>query len=226
MSNLGHFTSEEIYAMIVSSYPKKASEISVVEVMRWCGELTTTILKSPTGYVMNNKVRMGFGPNKEVRDSRVPAPRFIYKLEGVYDENKRLVKDYSYQGGYIYFPKNLTPQIVYIDYLSVPVDDNGFPLIKRGYEQAAYAYCVYKMFEEDSSSIPPRVAQWKWIEITQTKDWEIEAAMRSWEDINNNDIEEVHRYMVAPEYAHVYGNKGNKRVLDASYTINHNSNIE
>lgn len=72
--------------------------------------------------------------------------------------------------------------------------------MERGYETAAYSYCVYKMFEEDATSIPPRIQQWRWFQICQDKDWEIEAASRSWQDVDESMIREIHAIIMDPAY--------------------------
>ena len=122
-------------------------------------------------------------------------------MDSVYNENHNLIIDYLHSGAYIYFSDLHCPKEVYIDYYSIPVDDMGFPLIKRGYELASFAYCVYKMFEEDATCIPPKIAQWRWMEIQQNKDWEIEAAMRSFDSFTNNDFLEIYNYLIGPDYA-------------------------
>ena len=195
------FSAKEVYAKIVSTYKRKSSEITILNVMRWCSELMTEILRDPVGHIQNTKVQIGYGQNYIVQDNRVPVPFNIIKLQAVYDQEMRLVEDYSYQGETIYFRPENKPQKVYIDYLSIPVDEDGFPLIKRGYEAAAYAYCVYKMYEEDASMIPPRIAQWRWIQIQENKDWEIEAAARSWDDIDDSMVMLIHNIIIDPAYA-------------------------
>lgn len=189
------FTSKEIYAKIVSSYRSKSNEISILHVMRWCSELVTEILRDPAGLIKNNKQEL------IVVSNRCEVPDNIFQLEAVFNESNALVKDYLYQGQYLFFSDKNKPTKVYIDYYSIAVDEDGFPLLKRGYEQAAYAYCVYKMFEEDASTIPPRIAQWRWYQIEQNKDWEIEAANRSWEDVDDNTLMRIHSYIVDPVYA-------------------------
>jgi hypothetical protein len=204
MSNK-YFSAKEVYAKIVSTYKRKSSEISVLNVMRWCSELVTEVLVDPVGYVANTKIRIGYGNEKVVQDNRVPVPFNMVQLQAVYDQDYRLITDYSYQGETLYFKPQNKPEKVYISYLSIPVDEDGFPLIKRGYETAAYAYCVCKMFEEDATSIPPRIAQWRWMQLLQDKDWEIEAAARSWSDLDESMVMLIHNIIIDPAYAHKAG---------------------
>ena len=94
-------------------------------------------------------------------------PNDIFKVECLYDANQIPLKnDYINQGQYIFLPDSYTSNEIYADYYSLAVDANGYPYIKRGYELAAYSYCVYKMFEEDASAIPPRIQQ------REYRDWE------------------------------------------------------
>ena len=158
--NNKYFTSNEIYARLISSYRTKGKEISPIMVMRWCAELITDILRDPVGLVPNYKVKI------TVSNKRALLPNDIFKIECLYDSNQKPLKnDYINQGQYIFLPDSNTDKEIYIDYYSIAVDDDNCPLIKRGYELAAYSYCVYKMFEEDASSIPPRIQQWRWLQI-------------------------------------------------------------
>ena len=216
MANNKYFTANEIYARLISSYRTKGKEISPVMVMRWCSELITDILTDPVGLVKNNKYKC------TVSDKRALLPADIFRVETFYDSNMNVLKnDFIYQGQYIFLPDNYSEAVIYIDYFSLAVDEKGFPYIKRGYEAAAYAYCVYKMFEEDATTIPPRIAQWRWLQICQDKDWEIEAASRSWQDVDESMIKEIHAILIDPMYMQRYnperldeiGNKTSKRTL-------------
>lgn len=222
MNNL-YFTATEIYSRILGSFPSKGAEINKIQVMRWCSELVTEYLRDPIGQILNNKIRVGYGTDKKIIDKRVPLPQNIFKLEGVFDQSLKLVIDFLYQGEYIYFSDNNLPTECYIDYYSLPVDEDGFPYIKRGYESACFAYCVYKMYEEDATRIPPRIQQWRWLQICQDKDWEIEAAARSWDGLTDNDIREIHEYLMNDAYAlslHSQNIIDNKNALGRTSNMN------
>ena len=193
--NNKYFTSNEIYVRLIGAYRNKGKDITPLNVMHWCSELMTEILRDPVGLVDNYKVPV------KVKDGKALLPFNVFRLEAVFDNNGVLLKnDFMYQGQYIFFSSTNCPTGLKIDFKSIAVDDLGFPLIKRGYEQAAYAYCVYKMFEEDATAIPPRIQQWRWLQLCQDKDWEIEAASRSWMDLTDNDIREIHNIIVGPVF--------------------------
>ena len=115
------------------------------------------------------------------------------------------------------------PTQVYIDYYSIPADEDGFPLIKRGYEAACYTYCVYKMFEEDASVIPPRIQQWRWLQIVDDKEHELGAARSSWSDLTDNDIRDIHEFIIDPNYKR-FITKDFRSVVNNS-DINSNSHV-
>ena len=172
--------------------------------MRWCSELVTDYLRDPVGQDIHHKFQLGTkntDGSYSITDKKVLLPDNMFKLDGVFNEDYKLIEDLSYQGQYIFFADSKVPQKVFIDYTSLPMDADGFPFIKRGYESAAYYYCIYKMYEEDATRIPPKIAQWRWLEIQRDKDWEIEAASRSWDDITDNDIRDIHNYLVSDAYA-------------------------
>lgn len=226
MSNSKFFSSAEIYVRLISSFPKKGAELNKILVQRWCGELVAEVLRDPGSKIRHNKVRLGEVPNYKITSNKVLLPDNLYKLEGVFDGSNRLISDYSNQGQYLYFAQSKIPNEVYIDYYSLPMDLDGFPLIKRGYELACYSYCVYKMYEEDATCIPPRIQQWRWFEIGQTKDWEIEAAVRAWDDMTDNDIMDIHNYLVGNDYALFYQKFHADRLYNKNALTNKESNIE
>lgn len=299
-TNNKFFTAAEIFVRLLSSFPKKASEISKINVMRWCSEVVTEYLTDPVGMIAHYKYQLGIqklisGVTKvsllsmtiepvsnvinskyynsdtkliyqlidtgggdlqwdlsyaptvgtkylfeniyydwngssfkvceyTIRDGKVELPTDVFKLEAVYDQNNQLIKDCVNQGQYVHFSTLHMPTQVYIDYYSIPADEDGFPLIKRGYEAACYAYCVYKMFEEDASVIPPRIQQWRWLQIVDDKEHELGAARSSWSDLTDNDIRDIHEFIIDPNYKR-FITKDFRSVVSKS-DINSNSNIE
>ena len=225
-TNNKFFTAAEIFVRLLSSFPKKASEISKINVMRWCSEVVTEYLTDPVGMIAHYKVRLGVlsGTSYRIVDGKVELPTDVFKLEAVYDQNNQLIKDCVNQGQYVHFSTLHMPTAVYIDYYSIPADEDGFPLIKRGYEAACYAYCVYKMFEEDASVIPPRIQQWRWLQIVDDKEHELGAARSSWSDLTDNDIRDIHEFIIDPNYKR-FITKDFRSVINNS-NLNSNSHVE
>lgn len=220
-TNNKFFTAAEIFVRLLSSFPKKASEISKINVMRWCSEVVAEYLTDPVGLIHHCKEPVGSGDDKIVEALRVELPLDVFKLEAVYGDDGTLVKQFLYQGQYIYFSSVDTPKNVTIDYYSLPMDNDGFPLIKRGYESACYYYCVYKMFEEDAGTIPPRIPQWRWLQICDDKEHELGAAANSWSDLTDNDIRDIHNYIIDPTYLQfINKTTGKDKLTGSSPTCN------
>ena len=57
------------------------------------------------------------------------------------------VDEYDFDGNYFHF--NFTDDEVFLSYSSLPIDDDGYPLIpdEVKLEQAIESYCLYKQFE-------------------------------------------------------------------------------
>ena len=216
--NNKYFTAAEIYVRLLSSFPKKGTEISKINVMRWCSEVVTELLTDPVGMVLNSKIQLGNFEDGvyKIVDGKVEVPVDCFKLEAVYDETKKLSKGFSYQGQYIHLNSNYKPEKILIDYYSLPVGEDGFPLIKRGYESACYAYSVYKMFEEDASAIPPRIQQWRWYQICEDKEHELSAAYASWSDLTDNDIRDIHNFIIDPNYIRIINKFSGGEILNGS----------
>ena len=71
-------------------------------------------------------------------------------------------------------------------------------MIPRGYEAACKAYCVYNMYKEDFLS--GLIDGNRWRSIESDKDWEIEAAARAWDEINENAVDSINSINVNNAY--------------------------
>ncbi len=203
-----YVTANDIYMRIISTFKSKGAEISKIEVVRWCSEVITDYLKDPVGLIEHK------GASELIVDGVATMPTDIFKLQRVYGEDGSPCVNFMYQGDYLQFPDSYKAKKIFFDYYSLALDDvTGFPLIKKNYQPACYAYCVYKMYEEDATVIPPRVPQWRWLQIVQDKEWEIEAAHRSWDGLTDNEIMEIHNGLINRDYMkQVYGQR--THVLD------------
>lgn len=207
-----YITAMDIYMRLVSTFRIKMQEVDRIQVIRWCSEVITDYLKDPVGLVEKRECVVN-GKDKLIVDGRIQLPTDIFKLQGVYDGNRELLRDFLYQGDYLILPDRIKPQNVSIHYYALAVDkETGYQLIKKGYEPACYAYCVYKMYEEDATLIPPRIPQWRWLQIVQDKEWEIEAAHRSWDGLTDNEIQEIHNYILSPDYMQIVYGIGSKPI--------------
>jgi len=186
------FSSNEIYARLSANHPHKMSEIERYTVMRWCAEVQTELLKDPSG-LERMVVELGKPHNLMVR-----IPMAVSKIERVYSRSSGRVIGYNTNGEYIFVSQYDRDTEVMMDCYTFPIDDEGFPMVKIGYEQACEAYCVYKMYHEDF--LEGKMNGQQWGDICQTKDWEIGAALRAWDEVDDTFVKEVQNAMVNVGY--------------------------
>ena len=80
--NNKYFTAAEIYVRLLSSFPKKGTEISKINVMRWCSEVVTELLTDPVGMIPHYKIQLGTVVDgiKKIIDGKVELPIDVFKF--------------------------------------------------------------------------------------------------------------------------------------------------
>lgn len=199
--NLKYFSSSEIYARLTSVHRKKMDEFERFTIMRWCAELQTELLRDPSGMEFKT-IELGKPVGLMVR-----VPMEVGKLEKVYNRDTGKCIDYNSNGEYLFLSEHDAFTIVQIDAYIHPIDEDGYPLIRVGYEKACEAYCVYQMYHEDY--INGTIDGQRWNDISQTKDWEIGAAERSWMGVDDSYVKKIHQTMVNTGYKKIsrYGKR-------------------
>lgn len=186
------FTSREIYVRLASKWRDRMTSFDPYTIMRWCSEVVTDFIKDPSGTV---SVTIEYGkPSSNTLDLQ----QSIARINKVYDADSKELIPYSHQGDRLLFSSSDANRNINIDCQVYLMDEDGFPYLPRGYEKACEAYCEYNMFRPDF--MDGRINQAQWAEITQTKDWEIEAAARAWDEMNENAIKELQSVLVHPGY--------------------------
>jgi len=186
------FSSREIYVRLTSIYRKKIIEYEPYTIMRWCCQVVSEFIKDGSGMV-ERTVDLGKPINKMLQ-----LPMDIFKLEKVYSTSTGTIVDYSHQGDYLLFSDDLSITDISCYYTAFMIDDDGFPLIKRGYETACEAFCAYNMYKEDF--MEGKINGQMWSDIVNTKDWEIEAASRAWDEVNDNFFKKIQSAQVNIAY--------------------------
>ena len=72
------------------------------------------------------------------------------------------------------------------------------------------------MFEEDASVIPPRIQQWRWYQICEDKEHELSAAYASWSDLTDNDIRDIHNFIIDPNYIRIINKFSGGEIINGS----------
>ena len=147
------FTPDLIYKRLLQTYRVKMQEYNIVNVIDWCAELEQEIIVDVEALIRFKGVQVGF-PQEDgtliISNDMVPVPRFVHRIDRIYDEDNNLILGAGYNGSYIVLPSTFEGDEVYIDGYSLPFDPETMrPLLLKGHEQAAYHFCVLKMFEED-----------------------------------------------------------------------------
>lgn len=181
--NKSFFSSREIYVRLASLYKHKMAEYDPYTIMRWCTEVITDFITDDSGMI-DKIAELGIPVN-----NMLPIPIGLFKLEYVFITGSNTKISYSHQGDYLLFAEQYSNTNISCYYHSFVFDDDGFPLIKRGYEKACEAHCIYNMYQEDFMEGKIDINRWKNIEYTN--DWEIEAAARSWSEVNDSFVKDV-----------------------------------
>lgn len=187
----GLFSAREIYASLASTYRRRITEYDEITIVRWCADVTAILLTDERATV-EMVADMGMPVNLQL-----PLPAGLVHLERVYATNTNALVSYSNQGSFLAFEPKYEFTEISIHYRQLIMED-GYPLIPRGFEKACEAYCIYQMYHEDY--LDGRIDGQRWQDISNTKDWEIEAASRAWDNINDNEVKELNKIIANSGY--------------------------
>lgn len=70
-------------------------------------------------------------------------PCNVYRIEDVYLPSGNV--PYYNDGAYLRLPEDFRGTVIYINYIGIPVDNEGIPLILKGHEQANVSFCVLQL---------------------------------------------------------------------------------
>ena len=149
------FAPGKIFNRLARSYKVKIQEYNLGDIIDWCAELEQEILVDVEALIKFSDLQIGFPSESDpsvlvIENSMVPLPPFIHRITMIYDENDNIIQGAGSNGSYIFLPSDFTGSKVFIAGRMIAFDSETMtPLLLRGHEQAAFAFCVYKMFEED-----------------------------------------------------------------------------
>lgn len=174
-------TAEHIFVRLAQVHKNK--QFSLMEIVEWCAECELEYIGSTEALRDYHHVPL------KIQNLQALLPCNLFRLLDVYTSSNRRIPAYN-TGVYLNFNSSTVfdkdsegKDIVYINYLGIAVDDKtGFPLIKRGHEQACEAFCVWKMYYEDI--ITDKISVDAKSRIEMEKNIQIQAArssFRSWD---------------------------------------------
>lgn len=121
------------------------------DVMEWCAEAEREHLANVDTMILY--LEMPFEVIPPAANGLQPSillPCNIYRILDVFSDannKKSFVENYN-EGSYLYLPVNYDKQYIFLNFVGLPIDENGDVLIVKGHEQACETFCKIKNFEE------------------------------------------------------------------------------
>ena len=144
------------------------------DVIEWCQEIETEIC--PNADHMFRYI----GFELEVEGNKCIIPCNAWRILDVYTDSQNNVSRIAGNnvGKWYVFSPHLKLTKVYMDFVGTAFDEeDGYPLILKGHEQACYWYCMYNIFLNEF--LGGRMNGVAWNEIKQNKENEIIACQSS-----------------------------------------------
>jgi hypothetical protein len=173
--NTNYLTARTIANKIARDYKDTTFELG--DVMEWCaeaekkiGQFEAFVRIKASGTVVNKKFKL---------------PCDVYRILSVY--NGKCKVDYQNDGCYLNVQDD--DYILTLTYLGFPTDPDGFPIIKKGHEDACYWYCMQKLLFPDFMVGRIDINRWQYIQQEWGKQWQ--KARANYRDMSRNDMDEI-----------------------------------
>lgn len=145
-NNSKYVSAEVIMADLARKY--KSFEWDLDDVIEWCAQVETNYIPEVNQMVHYVKVPL------TVTSRQVELPCNIHRILDVYDSDEARVQYYN-NGAFLVDLRDDTGEelddsveTIYINYVGLPLDDDGIPLILKGHEPACETFCKINFFEE------------------------------------------------------------------------------
>lgn len=174
--------------MIARSHKHLAFDI--YDIVEWCGEAIKNIgnFESFTHYTTaNNK-----DCHLKVENKQALLPCNVYRLLGVYHRGKPISSTrYIRTDAYIRFTDHhhFEHDHIEIDFIGIPVDEEGFPKVDESMLQACYWYCLKMMLLEDFMNGKIDGNRYEYIDEQYGK--YVAKCRSSFKNVSHNDMNEV-----------------------------------
>ena len=183
----------DIAQKLSREFPDKTDNINPADIAAWCAECETDYI----GDIESHREYIDFPII--VNNFQALLPCTLFKLLDVYYSpyssgiNVQRVT-YNNNGSYINFATNQKfatdndgNDIIYIKYYGLAIDPlTGYPLIKKGHEQACEAFCTKKIFLSDFYS--GRLNGNIWGDILQELNNQLQTAKTPFRHMSNQDM--------------------------------------
>lgn len=174
----------------------KNKQIQLADVVEWSAECTTEYIEDFDSFVRYDGVQI-----KREKNNRFYLPCLVYRILDIYTGDGRAV-GYKRRAGFIEL-NDTTIDTVYMDYIGIPVTDEGEICIDKNHAQAVEAFIVHKLYYEDylNQKLHPNM----WQDITLRMENELLAArgsFRHWDQRRFETMTAIHGDMI-PDLAKV-----------------------
>jgi hypothetical protein len=183
--NTKYFTAEKIFSRLQRVFRQKMQEYAIGDVVEVCAEIELEILGNYNTFRHVDKHAL------VVNQSRVMLPCDLYRLKDVYTGGNQRIFFFTNNGTYLSFNEecNILPSdgsTIYINYEGIPVDENGYPMLLRGHEQACFWGCVVRFFEEDHAM--GRVNENTWRDWSSKYEFALSSANTGFRHMSRNEM--------------------------------------
>ncbi len=171
----------------------KGKHIHEADVIEWSAECITEYIEDFDSMIRYDDVLL-----TAESDGRFYLPCLTYRILDVHNGASRV--PYLKKGIYIVLPESKATQI-YINYIGIPVSDDGELLVDKNHAQAVEAFIVHKMYYEDylNGKIHPNM----WMDIKMTLENELlasKSSFRHWDQSKFDTIQAI-RGNIVPQLA-------------------------
>jgi hypothetical protein len=165
----------------------KHLQFDIYDVVEWCWDV-----------VKNTGMFKGFeridNLEIEVKDHKALLPCNIYRLLNIYKNGCKVnAGSFVNDSVYINFDNDSCTKIK-IDYLGIPVDKEGFPMVFEALEDACFWYCMTKLLFEDYISGKIDDTRYRFLE--DKYGYAVGRAKSTFRWESRNDMDEVTMIMI------------------------------
>jgi hypothetical protein len=150
MNNNKYFSAEKIFARLSRNQKQKMLNYSIGDIIEWCAEIEIEVIGDAPQFEKFEDVEL------TVIDGTALLPCNIYRIKDIFLSTGKRIMGVHNDGDKLIFSENeyypATGEKIYINYLGIPLDKKGYPVMLKGHEQALYWGCVVRMYEEDYST--------------------------------------------------------------------------
>jgi len=182
--NAKYATIQEIFARVTSVIKQK--KINAADVVEWAVQCETEYIDNFESYFLYLKVKL------DVRDKMARVPYFKARILDVYQDPDKKGSQVNYydSGRYLILDSSYDKDYIYINFIGIPIDeDSGYPLIRKGHEEACVAHIICNLYREDFYN--GKINQAQWYEMKEERRTQVEAAKYNFGDYSRRDLDNI-----------------------------------